>query len=145
MKLIAPLFVLLLSGQILASDDIHFNTPKKLMVINPVDSEIILSDVDNRLINKIVLKECAKQTEYQIAMGEIGISVDAHFSIFNVNITLTGEESNLTITGILLDEKNKIVVSKVERLKVKRLHLMRTVEDVMKGLFAKKLDPQLVK
>jgi hypothetical protein len=145
MKLIGPLFVLLLSGQILASDDIHFNTPKKLMVINPVDSEIILSDVDNRLINKIVLKECAKQTEYQIAMGEIGISVDAHFTIFNVNLTLSGKESNLTITGILLDEKDKIVVNKVERLKVERLHLMRSVEDVMKGLFAKKLDPQLVK
>jgi hypothetical protein len=145
MKLIGPLFVLLLSGQILASDDIHFNTPKKLMVINPVDSEIILSDVDNRLINKIVLKECAKQTEYQIAMGEIGISVDAHFTIFNVNLTLSGKESNLTITGILIDEKDKVVVNKVERLKVERLHLMRSVEDVMKGLFAKKLDPQLVK
>ena len=115
------------------------------MVINPVEAAITLSDVDNRLINKIVLKECAKQTEYQIAMGDIGVSREALFNIFNVNLTLIGSEANLTITGVLLDEKNKIVVNKVVREKVERLHLMRTVEDVMKGLFPKKIEPQLVK
>ncbi len=109
--------------------------PLKLLVINPIKSEIILNDIERRMINKVVLKTCAKQSGYEISMGEIGIAREAGLSIFDVTLSLTGNDANMVITGVLLDEKNKILLKKISKQGVERLHLMRSVEDVMNGLF----------
>jgi hypothetical protein len=139
-------FLLILIGINLgfAADDIT-EGPKKLLVIKSLHSDIALNDIEKRMINKVVLKICAKQTDYQIAMGEIGIAREAALSIFEVTLSLTGNDANMSISGILLDEKNKQVVKKVTREKVERLHLMRNIEDVMDGLFPKRVKSQLVK
>jgi hypothetical protein len=120
-------------GPLLAADVLP--APLKLLVINPIKSEIILNDIERRMINKVVLKTCAKQSGYEISMGEIGIAREAGLSIFDVTLSLTGNDTNMVITGVLLDEKNKILLKKISKQGVERLHLMRSVEDVMNGLF----------
>ncbi len=120
-------------GLLFGSDAIP--APLKLLVINPIKSEIALNDIERRMINKVVLKTCAKQSGYEISMGEIGIAREAGLSIFDVTLSLTGNDSNMVITGVLLDEKNKILLKKISKQGVERLHLMRSVEDVMNGLF----------
>lgn len=120
-------------GPLLAADVLPI--PLKLLVINPIKSEIILNDIERRMINKVVLKTCAKQSGYEISMGEIGIAREAGLSIFDVTLSLTGSDANMAITGVLLDEKNKILLKKISKQGIERLHLMRSVEDVMNGLF----------
>ena len=144
MKLLWLLIALVFSSQLFAADAIN-TPPKKLMVVNPVKSEITLSDIEKRMINKIVLKTCARQTDYQIALGEIGVAREALTSIFQVDLTLTGNENNLKISGVFLDEKNKILINKVVKERVERLHLMRNVELVMESLFVKLPKPQSLK
>lgn len=146
MKLTWLLLTLIFSNQIFATaDDINVNTPYKHLVINPVTSEIQLTDIERRMINKIVLKACAKQTGFQISLGSIGIAREAILHIFQVNLALTGTEQNLKISGNLIDEKNKILIKKVVFEKNERLHLMRNVEKVMEQLFPKASSPQLIK
>lgn len=132
------LLLMLVTGLALAGeteDDIAKNTPRKILVISPVASDIVLSDIEKRMINKIVLKACAKKKEYQIALGEIGIARGALLNIFEVSLEITGKENDFKLTGILLDEKNKVVLNKIVRTKNERLHLMRNIEMVMETLF----------
>lgn len=144
MKRLWLLWVLMGVNLVFASDDIT-EGPKKLLVIKSLRSEIALNDLEKRMINKVMLKICAKQTDYQIAMGEIGIAREADLSIFEVTLSLTGNDAKMSISGTLLDEKNKKVVNKITKEKVERLHLMRDIEDVMDGLFPKRVKSQLVK
>lgn len=144
MKRLWLLLVLMGVNLVFASDDIT-EGPKKLLVIKSLQSEIALNDLEKRMINKVMLKICAKQTDYQIAMGEIGIAREADLSIFEVTLSLIGNDAKMSISGTLLDEKNKKVVNKITKEKVERLHLMRDIEDVMDGLFPKRVKSQLVK
>lgn len=138
MKFICLFLLLVVSGQALANetdDDISTNTPKKILVISPIASDIVLSDIEKRMINKIVLKACAKKKEYQIALGDIGVAREALLNIFEVSLEISGKENDFKITGTLLDERNKVMLNKIVRTKNERLHLMRNIEMVMETLF----------
>lgn len=133
--------ILLLYGHLsFSADDITLG-PQKYLVINPVNSQIPLTDMEKRMIDKVILKSCAKQADYQIAIGDIGIARDAFLNIYNLNLTLTGKDSALVVSAILLDEKNKIVITKVVKENVVRLHLMRNIEEVMETIFPKPVKP----
>ncbi|MBA2403132.1 MAG: hypothetical protein H0V66_00050 [Bdellovibrionales bacterium] len=138
MKFLWLLLILTFSNQVFSADaDAISINPTKLLVINPVASDIVLTDIEKRMINKIMLKACAKQIDYQIALGEIGLAREALMNISQVSLTLNGNEQNLKVTALLLDEKNKIMINKIVKERIERLHLMRTVEEVVEALFKK--------
>lgn len=118
------------------ADDIDdFGQGKKLLVINPLKTEILLTDVERRMINKVTIKVCAKQRDFQIALGEIGIAKNAQIEIFNIELELLKVENGITVKVLLLDEIKKQVVAKSSISNVEKLHLMRTVETALDNVF----------
>ncbi len=137
-KLILIVFTLLLgsySGSSLADDFDDYGASKRLLVINPLISEIDLTDVEKRLINKVTIKVCAKQRGYQIALGEIGIAKNAGFGISNLEVSILKKPAGIEVKVILLDEIKKQVLGKVLVERVERLHLLRTIESSMDSVF----------
>lgn len=137
-RLLFFLFTVLLasfSGASRADDFDDYGAGRRLLVINPLISEIDLTDVEKRLINKITIKVCAKQKGYQIALGEIGIAKNAGFGISNLEVSILKKPAGIEVKVILLDEIKKQVLGKILVERVERLHLLRTVESSMDSVF----------
>lgn len=119
-----------------ANDDIDdYGAGRRLLVVNPLVSEVELSDTEKRLINKVMIKVCAKQRDYQIALGEIGIAKNASFSISNIELSLSKQENGIGVKVVLLDEAKKLVLGKSMAGPVQRLHLLRTIEKSLESVF----------
>jgi len=133
--LLAALLTVSFSKSSLADDFDDYGASKRLLVINPLISEIDLTDVEKRLINKVTIKVCAKQKGYQIALGEIGIAKNAGFGISNLEVSVLKKPAGIEVKVILLDEIKKQVLGKVLVERVERLHLLRTIESSMDSVF----------
>ena len=119
----------------MADDFDDYGLGKRLLVINPMVSNLELTDVEKRMINKVTIKVCAKQKGYQIALGEIGIAKSAGFGISNLELSVTTQPDGIEVKAVLLDEIKKQVLGIYTLKRVDRLHLMRTIETALDSVF----------
>jgi hypothetical protein len=110
--------------------------PPKILIINPLEASLQLTEQDRRLIHKAILKVCAKQTGHEIMLGELGDAQNSSFEVSHVNVSLGGTPESVTLSATLVDEKRKRLIKKIVADRIPRLQLVRKVEDAMIELFA---------